>query len=128
VTASKPHSEQGYDLANAAQGIKGCDAVYPYDERRAYEGLHRWAELLITEQRGLEEQLKAERVAKSSAWAARDTYEKDWLRMKEQLEVYDEALRAIASMAGAGGSGEIPAMPIAARARRALNPASRQDT
>ena len=61
MTASKPHSEQDYDLANAVQGLKGCDAIYSYDVRRAYEGLHRWAELLIEDRKRLEEQLEAER-------------------------------------------------------------------
>jgi hypothetical protein len=54
-----PHSELDYDVASAAQGLKGCDAVFPYDADRAYWGLHRWAELLIAERQGLVEQLEA---------------------------------------------------------------------
>ena len=58
MTDHTPHSELDYDVANAVQGLKGCDAVFPYDADRAYWGLHRWAELLIAERQGLEEQLE----------------------------------------------------------------------
>lgn len=40
--------------------------------------------------------------------------------LEEQAEAQREALQSIENMAGAGGSGEVPAWPIAAAARKAL--------
>jgi hypothetical protein len=56
---SLPHISQdgaAFDLANVEQGLRGCDAIYPYDQDQAYHGLHEWAELLIADRKRLLEQ------------------------------------------------------------------------
>lgn len=45
------------DAENAAQGIKGCDAIWPYDSDAAYVGMKEWAELLLAEWERLREEL-----------------------------------------------------------------------
>lgn len=55
--------EQGewanFDLANIAQGLKGCDAVSPYDPERAYRALRKWAGLLVADRKQLIEQFES---------------------------------------------------------------------
>jgi ElaB/YqjD/DUF883 family membrane-anchored ribosome-binding protein len=93
--SDSPHKEQDYDLANAAQGLKGCDAVYPFDERNAYEGLHRWAELLIEDRQRLEEQYESllsstRRVSEQADELAQDRIERN-ARIKELQEQLEAA-------------------------------------
>ncbi len=97
------------DLANAAQGLKGCDAIYPFDERRAYEGLHRWTELLIAERSRLREreaQAQAERIAaihsEELAVGDQEAAEARVARLEEALR---EALDCIVWMSGATAFG-----------------------
>lgn len=53
------HSGQELDLANVEKGLRGCDAVFPHDEYRAYQGLRDWASLLVADRARLVEQLEA---------------------------------------------------------------------
>jgi hypothetical protein len=41
--------EAVFDSANARQGIKGCDAIWPYDPDAAYEGAKKWVETLLAD-------------------------------------------------------------------------------
>ena len=46
-------------VEDAASGISGCDAVFPYDADRAYTGMKDWATLLLAEADALRARLTA---------------------------------------------------------------------
>lgn len=46
------------DVKNAAQGIKGCDAIWTYDGDAAYAGMKDWAGLLLSERERLQNDIE----------------------------------------------------------------------
>ncbi len=54
------------DIANAASGLLGCDAVHPYDPDAAYRAAREWADLLLAENQRYKKAL--ERIAKDGGW------------------------------------------------------------
>jgi hypothetical protein len=105
VSVQGERPEGAYEIENASKGIAGCDAVFPYDERSAYFGMKKWAELLIAHVAALtterdEAEAAKERWAKL-AYAGKDELldalsERDALaRVNENLQ---EALRAAGSL------------------------------
>jgi hypothetical protein len=91
---------EGFAPENAAGGIKGCDAVWPYDPDQAYIGMRHWVEVLIAEREALRERVAAAEKEATNAdgdWAEiAATQSARAVAAEARAAALEEALRCIA--------------------------------
>lgn len=119
------HSEQVYDLANVEQGLKGCDAVFPHDEYRAYQGLRDWASLLVEDRKRLEEQFDALVPARDALWWILDGRCKDAESVLEMVKLAHAGIDRALGFRATSTESEASAEGNDAGPRAASSPASR---